>query len=170
MIVIDLASILSDFFFFIIIFFFLATWLLESRISPGEVEEDDEEIGEEAERSTLESTWCCSGGGDGRIEIGAFETTEVEKNHTRKPTVNPGRENVAIEGSPTFPKVEKGPRFPSERIPWLENFGKVTIRNNGIITLWKLTLTRNISWIVNFKILKPKFIVSYFKSQETDKR
>ena len=42
----DLASLLSDSFFFIFFFFFLATWLLESRLSPGEVEEEDEEIGE----------------------------------------------------------------------------------------------------------------------------
>ena len=52
-----LASPLSDFFFFFVFFFFfLATWLLESRLSPGEVEEEDAEIGEEGERSTLEST------------------------------------------------------------------------------------------------------------------
>ena len=37
-------------------FFFLATWLLEPRLSLGEVEEEDEGIGEEGERSTLEST------------------------------------------------------------------------------------------------------------------
>ena len=48
-IAVELASLLSD-------FFFLATWLLESRLSPGEVEEEDEEIGEEGERSTLEAT------------------------------------------------------------------------------------------------------------------
>ena len=46
-----LASHLSDFFFF-----FLATWVLESIISPSEVEEKDEEIGKEGERSTLEAT------------------------------------------------------------------------------------------------------------------
>ena len=48
----DLASPLSDFFFF---FFFLSTWLLKSRVSPGEVEEEDTEIGEEGERSTLDA-------------------------------------------------------------------------------------------------------------------
>ena len=48
-----LVSRLSNFFFFV---FFLATWLPESRLSPGEVEEEDEEIGEEGERSTLEAT------------------------------------------------------------------------------------------------------------------
>ena len=51
----ELASPLSDFFFFVF-FFFLATWLLESRLSLGEVEEEDVETGEEGERSTLEST------------------------------------------------------------------------------------------------------------------
>ena len=51
-----LASLLSDFFFFVFFFFLLATWLLESRLSPREVEEEDAEIGEEGERSTLEST------------------------------------------------------------------------------------------------------------------
>ena len=44
-----LASRLSKF------FFFLASWLLDFKLSPGEVEEEDEEIGEEGERSTLES-------------------------------------------------------------------------------------------------------------------
>jgi len=51
-----LASRLSDFFFFVFFFFFLATWLLESKLSPGEEEEEDAETGEEGERSTLEST------------------------------------------------------------------------------------------------------------------
>ena len=51
-----LASHLQDFFFFIFFFFFLATWLLESRLSLGEVEDEDVETGEEGERSTLEST------------------------------------------------------------------------------------------------------------------
>jgi len=46
-----LVSSLGDFFFF-----FLATWLLESELSPGEVEDEDVEIGEEGDRSTLEST------------------------------------------------------------------------------------------------------------------
>jgi len=45
-----LASPLEDF------FFFLATWLLESRLSPGEVEDEDVETCKEGERSTLEST------------------------------------------------------------------------------------------------------------------
>ena len=48
-----LVSRLSEFFFFVFFFFFLATWVLESRLSPGEVEEEDEKIGEEGERSTL---------------------------------------------------------------------------------------------------------------------
>ena len=51
-----LASPLGDFFFFVFFFFFLVTWLLESRLSPGEVEDEDVETGEEGERSTLEST------------------------------------------------------------------------------------------------------------------
>jgi len=34
----------------------LATWLLESRLSPGEVEDEDVETSEEGERSTLDST------------------------------------------------------------------------------------------------------------------
>ena len=42
-----LASRLSDFFFFVFFFFFLATWLLESRLSPGEVEDEDTETDEE---------------------------------------------------------------------------------------------------------------------------
>ena len=92
----ELASPLSDFFFFIFFFFFLATWLLESRPSPSEVEEEDEEIGEEGERSSLESTRCCLGGGDGCIMNGTLKTTEVENNQTGKPTVNLGRDNVAI--------------------------------------------------------------------------
>jgi len=51
------ASPLGDFFFLVFFFFFfLATWLLESRLSPGEVEEEDIEVGVEGERSTLEST------------------------------------------------------------------------------------------------------------------
>jgi len=53
---VHLASRLSEFFFFVFFFFFLATWLLESRLSPGEVEDEDAETGEEGERSTLEST------------------------------------------------------------------------------------------------------------------
>ena len=47
---------LGAFFFFVFFFFFLATWLLESRLSPGEVEDEDVEVGVEGERSTLEST------------------------------------------------------------------------------------------------------------------
>jgi len=47
-----LASRLSDFFFF---FFFLASWLLDFKLSLGEVEGEDEETREEGERSTLES-------------------------------------------------------------------------------------------------------------------
>jgi hypothetical protein len=47
---------LGDFFFLVFLFFFLATWLLTSRISPGEVQEDDVEVGVEGERSTLGST------------------------------------------------------------------------------------------------------------------
>ena len=95
-IVAALASRLFDFFFFVFFFFFLATWLSESKLSPGEVEEEVKEIGEEGERSTLDSTWCYSSGGDGRTEIGAFGTTEVENNHTGKPTVNPRRDNIAM--------------------------------------------------------------------------
>ena len=70
-----LTSLLSDFFFF----FFLATWLLESKFSLGEVGEEDAETGEEGERSTLESTWRCSGGGTDGTVAGTFGTTEVEK-------------------------------------------------------------------------------------------
>ena len=51
-IAVELASPLSNFFFF----FFLATWLLESQLSLGKVEEGDEKTGEEGNRSTLEST------------------------------------------------------------------------------------------------------------------
>jgi len=54
-----LVSSLGDFFFFfffVFFFFFLATWLLESRLSPGEVEDEDVETGEEGDGSTLEST------------------------------------------------------------------------------------------------------------------
>lgn len=52
-----LAFQLSDFFFFILFLFFLASWLLELKFSPGEVEEEGEEMGEEGERSTLESLY-----------------------------------------------------------------------------------------------------------------
>ena len=41
----ELASPLSDFLFFVFFFFFLATWLVESRLSPGEVEEEDVQTG-----------------------------------------------------------------------------------------------------------------------------
>jgi len=53
-----LVSSLGDFrfFFFVFFFFFLATWLLESVLSPGKVEDEDVEIGEEGDGSTLEST------------------------------------------------------------------------------------------------------------------
>jgi len=44
-----LASRLSDIFFF---FFFLASWLLDFKLSPCEVEEEGEKIGEEGEGST----------------------------------------------------------------------------------------------------------------------
>ena len=92
----ELASLLSDFFFFVFFFFFLATWLLESILSQGEVEEEDEETGKEGEKSTLESKWRCSGGGDVCTEGGILETIEVKNNQTGNPTVNPGRDNVAI--------------------------------------------------------------------------
>jgi len=46
-----LDSCLFDFFFF----FLLASWLLYFKLSPGEVEEEGEEMGEEGERATLES-------------------------------------------------------------------------------------------------------------------
>ena len=112
-----LASCLSDFFFSVFFFFFLATWLLESRLSLGEVEEEDKEIGEEGERSTLESTWCFSGRGDGCIVAGTLEITEVENNQIGNPIVNPGRDNVAIQGAPIFPKIGKGLGIPPEGIP-----------------------------------------------------
>jgi len=52
-----LSSPLVDFFFLVFFFFFfLATWVLESRLSPGEVEEVDIEVGVEGERSTSGST------------------------------------------------------------------------------------------------------------------
>jgi len=47
---------LGDFFFLVFFFFFLATWVLEARLSPGEVEEEDVEVGVEGEISTLGST------------------------------------------------------------------------------------------------------------------
>jgi len=40
----------------IVFFFFLASWLLDFKLSPGKVEGEDEETGEEGERSTLESS------------------------------------------------------------------------------------------------------------------
>ena len=92
----DLASRLSDFFFLVFFFFFLATWVLESKISPGEVEDEDEETGKEGERSTFEPTCHFSGGGVDGMVTGTLETTEVENNQTGNPTVNPGRDNVAI--------------------------------------------------------------------------
>ena len=36
---------LGDFFFLVFLFFLLATWLVESRLSPGEVEDEDVEVG-----------------------------------------------------------------------------------------------------------------------------
>jgi len=47
---------LGDFFFFVFFFFFLATWVLEARLSLGEVEEEDVEVGVKGEISTLGST------------------------------------------------------------------------------------------------------------------
>ena len=47
---------LGDFFFLVFLFFLLATWLVESRLSPGEVEDEDVEVGVEGERSTFGST------------------------------------------------------------------------------------------------------------------
>ena len=44
----QLAPFLVDFFFIILFFFFLASWLLYLKISPGEVEEEGEEIGKKA--------------------------------------------------------------------------------------------------------------------------
>ena len=91
-----LAYLLSEFFFFVFFFFFLATWLLESRLSLGKLEDEDEGIGEEGERSTFESTWCCSGGGvDGAVSE-TLESREVENNQIGNPSVKPGRDNVAI--------------------------------------------------------------------------
>ena len=95
--VVDTTFPLGDFFFLVFVFFFLATWLVKSKVSPGEVEDEDAAIGEEGKGSTLESTWCCSGGGGGGGTIViTLETTEFENNHTGKPMVNPGKDNVAI--------------------------------------------------------------------------
>jgi len=47
---------LGDFFFLVFFFFFLATGVLEVRLSPGEVEEEDVEVGIKGERPTLGST------------------------------------------------------------------------------------------------------------------
>jgi len=51
-----LASYLFDFFFFFFFFIFLASWLLDFKLSPIEVEEEGEEIREEGEGSALESS------------------------------------------------------------------------------------------------------------------
>ena len=105
--VVLVASPLGDFFFLVLFFFFLATWLLESRLSPGEVEDEDVEVGVEGERSTLGSTRGCSGGGTDELTADTIGTKEVENNQTGNPTVNPGRDNVAIYGAPTFPRGGK---------------------------------------------------------------
>ena len=70
---------------------------------------------EEGEGSTLVSNRCwfdCRG-------ITVFWTTEVEKIHTGRPIVIPGRDNVATYGEPIFPQEENGLWFPSRGIPLL---------------------------------------------------
>lgn len=69
---------------------------MDFKLSPGDVEEEGEEIAEEGERSTLESTWCGSNEGDGWAKVGTLETTEVENNQIGKPMVNLGRDKIAI--------------------------------------------------------------------------
>jgi len=82
-------------------------------LSPGEVREEGEEIGEEGKGSTLESSCIDSNEGDDGIGIMMLVTTEVENNQTDKLMVNPRKDNIAIYGAPTFPKEGKGPGFPS---------------------------------------------------------
>jgi len=43
--------------------------------------------------------------------------TEVEKSHTDRPIVSPGRDNVAMCGAPTSPQEEKGLGFPPKGNP-----------------------------------------------------
>lgn len=127
-----MASRLSKFFFFFIIFFFffLVSWLLDVKLSPGEGGEEEEETGEEGVGSTLESS-CRGldeeGGGTGVMTL---ETTEVENYHTGKPMVNPGKDNVAIYGAPTFPKCRNGPGFPFGGRPGPVDSGDVAIGND----------------------------------------
>ena len=71
----QLASRLFDFFFF-----FLASWLLDLKLSPGGGEEEGEEIGEEGEGSTLESSWHDLNEGDGEAGVETLAITEVENN------------------------------------------------------------------------------------------
>jgi len=56
-------------------------------------------------------------------------TKEGENNQTGNPTVNPGRDNVAIYGAPTFPMGGKRQGFPSGRELGLVNPRKVAIEN-----------------------------------------
>ena len=87
------------------------------------------EVGFEGERSTLESTGCCSGGGDGGTKVITLGATEVENNHTGKPMVNPGKDKVSRYGVPTFPKEGKGVGFPSGGTPWSVDSGTVVIED-----------------------------------------
>lgn len=69
---------------------------MELKLSPGEVEEEGEETGEEGEGSNLESSWRDSNEGDVRARVETLRITEVENNPTCKPMFNLGRDNVAI--------------------------------------------------------------------------
>lgn len=46
-----------------------------------------------------------------------------------KPTVKPGKDNVAIYGAPAFPEGGNGPGFPPGGRPWPVDSGKVSIGN-----------------------------------------
>jgi len=98
-------------------------------LSPGEVGDEDEEIGEEGIGSTLESYCNDSDEGDGGIGGMMLRTTEVEKNQMGKPMVSPGKDNVSIYIAPMFPKEGNRPGFPFGGIPWLVDSGNVVIKN-----------------------------------------
>ena len=118
---------LLDFFFFFI-FFFLGSWLLNVKLSPGEGGEE-EETREEGVGSTLESSCRGSDKVDGGMGVMILGNTEVENNHTGKPMVNPGKDNVAIYEAPTFPNGGSGLGFPSGGRPWPVDWGNVAIEN-----------------------------------------
>jgi len=105
------------------------------KLSLGKGGEEEEETGEEGVGSTLESTCLGLDEGDGGIGVMTLETTEFENNHTRKPMVNPSKDNVSIYEAPTFPNEGNRLGFPYGGKPWLVNSGNVSIENKPEKTL-----------------------------------